>query len=147
MAVRDETDLYAELGVEPSATIGEIGAAFRARAKELHPDARPGDADAAERFKRVTTAYRVLSNTVERTQTVPELWRDIAKSVACNVFIRRHNHTVVERTNHVSSFHSHAFGVAIAEHNVPLAGGVTQRAVGGSVPGTERKTDSDRLGK
>src|SRR5436190_16721049 len=62
MALRTDADLYAELGLDLTATDDEIAAAFRALAKELHPDARPGDATAAERFKRVSAAYRVLSD-------------------------------------------------------------------------------------
>lgn len=50
------------------ATRDEITAAYRARAKELHPDAHPGDADAAERFTRVGAAYRVLADPVERAR-------------------------------------------------------------------------------
>jgi DnaJ domain/Protein of unknown function (DUF3592) len=61
-------DLYEELGVPRAATRDEVAAAFRARAKELHPDARPGDAGAAERFKRVGAAYRILSDPVERAR-------------------------------------------------------------------------------
>jgi hypothetical protein len=54
-------DYYAELGVAASATSEEITAAFRARARECHPDARPDDATAAERFKAMTIAYGVLT--------------------------------------------------------------------------------------
>jgi curved DNA-binding protein CbpA len=61
-------DLYDELGVARGATRDEITAAYRARAKELHPDARPGDAGAAERFTRVGAAYRVLADPVERAR-------------------------------------------------------------------------------
>jgi hypothetical protein len=61
-------DLYEELGVARGATRDEITAAYRARAKELHPDARPGDADAAERFTRVGAAYRVLADPIERAR-------------------------------------------------------------------------------
>jgi hypothetical protein len=61
-------DLYEELGVARGATRDEITAAYRARAKELHPDARPGDAGAAERFTRVGAAYRVLADPVERAR-------------------------------------------------------------------------------
>ena len=46
----------------------EIAAAYRARAKELHPDARPDDGTAADRFARVGTAYRVLSDPAERAR-------------------------------------------------------------------------------
>jgi DnaJ domain/Protein of unknown function (DUF3592) len=61
----DAVDYYAELGVRPDATPAEIAATYRALAKALHPDARPTDPAAAERFHRVTVAYRVLAD-VER---------------------------------------------------------------------------------
>ena len=55
------SDFYAELGIGPSATPDEIVAAYRARARVLHPDAAPVDPTAEEQFHRVTTAYEVLS--------------------------------------------------------------------------------------
>ena len=61
-------NLYEELGVTRGATPDEITTAYRARAKELHPDARPGDVTAAERFARVGAAYRVLSDPAERAR-------------------------------------------------------------------------------
>jgi hypothetical protein len=61
-------DLYEELGVARDATREEIAAAYRARAKALHPDTRPVDADAADRFARAGAAYRVLSNPDERAR-------------------------------------------------------------------------------
>src|SRR5436190_16828525 len=61
-------DLYAELGVARGATRDEISTAYRARAKELHPDARPGDATAAERFARVGAAYRLLGDPAARAR-------------------------------------------------------------------------------
>jgi hypothetical protein len=61
-------DLYEELGVARDASRDEIAAAYRARAKELHPDARPDDTTAADRFARVGTAYRVLSDAAERAR-------------------------------------------------------------------------------
>lgn len=69
MAIRQPTeDLYGELGVERSATREAIAAAFRARARELHPDAHPAGAADEERFKRVTRAYGVLSDPVQRAR-------------------------------------------------------------------------------
>jgi DnaJ domain len=53
-------DLYQVLGVAPEASSDEIAAAFRAHAKQLHPDRNPGDAAAAERFKELTLAYQTL---------------------------------------------------------------------------------------
>ncbi len=62
------SDLYAVLGVSPSAGTDEIAAAYRARAKEVHPDARPGDQEAAERFKDLGAAYEVLSEPESRRE-------------------------------------------------------------------------------
>ena len=63
MTTRDwaTVDFYAVLGVQPTATSEEIGVAFRALAKQLHPDRLGSEAD-AERFKLVTAAYDVLGD-------------------------------------------------------------------------------------
>ncbi len=54
-------DLYEVLGADPSATGDEIARAFRARAKQLHPDTSV-EPDAAARFSELVAAYGVLSN-------------------------------------------------------------------------------------
>lgn len=61
-----ETDLYATLGVSPSATTTEIAAAFRAHAKESHPDRHGGDPAKTEHFKALTNAYDVLIRPTSR---------------------------------------------------------------------------------
>lgn len=63
MRVRDWTgaDHYAVLGVKPSATRDEITAAYRTQVRLLHPDTGVADAEAAEQFVKVATAYEVLS--------------------------------------------------------------------------------------
>jgi hypothetical protein len=55
------TDLYAVLGVDAMAGGDEIARAFRARAKQLHPDTSD-DPAAPERFNELVAAYGVLSN-------------------------------------------------------------------------------------
>ena len=58
-------DHYEVLGVSRDASEDQIKKAYRKLARELHPDVNDA-ADAQERFKLVTHAYEVLSNSDER---------------------------------------------------------------------------------
>lgn len=59
-------DLYRVLGVERTATEGDIKRAYRKLARELHPDVTGDDPRATERFKEVTVAYETLSDPQRR---------------------------------------------------------------------------------
>ena len=70
MSQRDyfEKDYYAVLGVSKDASQADISKAYRKLARDLHPDARPNDAEAESRFKEVGEAYGVLSNAEKRKE-------------------------------------------------------------------------------
>ena len=68
-------DPYDILGIEPGATLDEVKRAYRALAKELHPDANPDDTVAANRFREATEAYDLLSDPDRRADYDSGGWR------------------------------------------------------------------------
>jgi curved DNA-binding protein CbpA len=63
-----DVDYYAVLGVAPTASHDEIVQAYRRLAHEWHPDARPDDPHATERFARINAAYEVLGEPMVRAE-------------------------------------------------------------------------------
>jgi molecular chaperone DnaJ len=61
-------DFYKTLGVSKDASAAEIKKAYRKLARDNHPDGRPGDKAAEERFKAVAEAYDVVGDPPKRKQ-------------------------------------------------------------------------------
>ncbi len=66
MALADKRDYYEVLGVSKGAGDDEIKKAYRKMAKQHHPDANPGNKEAEAKFKEVSEAYSVLSDSQKR---------------------------------------------------------------------------------
>lgn len=62
----DEMRALEVLGLEADADFDAVKKAWRTRAKEVHPDVRPGDEAAAEAFQALQLAYEVLRQAEER---------------------------------------------------------------------------------
>ena len=63
---RDEMRALELLGLEADADFESVKRAWRSKAKEVHPDVKPGDAEAAKAFQAVQLAYEVLRQAEER---------------------------------------------------------------------------------
>jgi len=61
-------DFYKTLGVSKDASAADIKKAYRKLARENHPDSKPGDQAAEERFKGVSEAYHVLGDAERRKE-------------------------------------------------------------------------------
>lgn len=59
-------DYYAILGVGKNASAREIKACYRKLAKKYHPDKNQGEKAAEEKFKKLSEAYAVLSDTEKK---------------------------------------------------------------------------------
>ncbi|WP_454018605.1 DnaJ C-terminal domain-containing protein [Azospirillum sp. Marseille-Q6669] len=61
-------DPYQILGLPRSASADDIKKAYRKLAKEFHPDLKPGNAANEERFKEISAAYTLLSDSDKRAR-------------------------------------------------------------------------------
>lgn len=59
-------DFYQVLGVSRNSSDAELKKAYRKLSRENHPDSKPNDKAAAEKFKQVQEAYTVLSDSEKR---------------------------------------------------------------------------------
>lgn len=61
-------DYYQVLGVEKGADDAQIKKAYRQKVKQYHPDHNQDNPEAEEKFKEVSEAYEVLSDSTKRSQ-------------------------------------------------------------------------------
>ena len=64
----ERPDYYKVLGVGKNASEEEIKKAYRKLARQYHPDRNPGDKQAEERFKEISQAHDVLSDSDKRKE-------------------------------------------------------------------------------
>jgi curved DNA-binding protein len=62
----ENKDYYKVLGVSRNASQKDIKQAYRKLARQYHPDIKPGDEVAQEKFKQINEAYEVLSDPEKR---------------------------------------------------------------------------------
>ena len=70
MASQDwfDKDFYAVLGVKKDVSDADLKKTYRKLARQFHPDSNAGDAKAEARFKEISEAYSVLSDTEQRAE-------------------------------------------------------------------------------
>lgn len=61
-----QRDFYKILGVDRNASKDEIRKAYRKLARKFHPDINPGNKEAEEKFKDISVAHDVLTDTEKR---------------------------------------------------------------------------------
>lgn len=59
-------DFYEVLGVNRNVSSDQLKRAFKKLARKFHPDVNPGNKSAEERFKEISEAYAILSDTEKR---------------------------------------------------------------------------------
>lgn len=70
-AVNNALDAYAIMGVEFGSSLADVTAAFRIKAKQLHPDANNGDRSSEPELRRMLEAYQFLKEYLSLSNTEP----------------------------------------------------------------------------
>jgi hypothetical protein len=69
--VNNAVDAYAIMGVEFGCSLADVTAAFRIKAKQLHPDANNGDRSSEPELRRMLEAYQFLKEYLSLSNTEP----------------------------------------------------------------------------
>jgi hypothetical protein len=69
--VNNAVDAYAIMGVEFGSSLSDVTAAFRHKAKQLHPDANNGDRSSEPELRRMLEAYQFLKEYLSLSNTEP----------------------------------------------------------------------------
>jgi len=69
--VNNAVDAYAIMGVEFGSSLSDVTAAFRVKAKQLHPDANNGDRSSEPQLRRMLEAYQFLKEYLSLSNTEP----------------------------------------------------------------------------
>lgn len=69
--VNNAVDAYAIMGVEFGSSLADVTAAFRIKAKQLHPDANNGDRSSEPELRRMLEAYQFLKEYLSLSNTEP----------------------------------------------------------------------------
>jgi hypothetical protein len=69
--INNAVDAYAIMGVEFGSSLADVTAAFRQKAKTLHPDANNGDRSLEPELRRMLEAYQFLKEYLSLSNTEP----------------------------------------------------------------------------
>jgi len=69
--VNNAVDAYAVMGIEFGSSLADVTAAFRIKAKQLHPDANNGDRTSEPELRRMLEAYQFLKEYLSLSNTDP----------------------------------------------------------------------------
>jgi len=69
--INSPSDAFQALGLDSGCSMAAITAAFRQRAKRLHPDVRKGDRSSEPELRRIIEAYQYLREHLSLMQTEP----------------------------------------------------------------------------